>query len=86
MNRFIGLFFYGQLALTAHSECLKDSDCVLRPSSCCKCTQGGKLKAVAKNTPEPDCSDRMCVQVISKDKSCQAKKASCQRKKCELQF
>ncbi|MEI6805635.1 MAG: hypothetical protein WCK49_03910 [Myxococcaceae bacterium] len=86
MNKFFALFFYALLSFGASPECEKNSDCVLRPAKCCSCNQGGKLKAFAKNMPMPDCADQMCAQMISKDKSCQAKRAVCLKQRCELMF
>ena len=86
MLKLAWLFLWASLALAESQtpECLKDSDCVLRPVNCCKCNQGGKLKAAPRNKPRPDCRDRLCPQVMSQDKSCTVKKAICRAGKCEL--
>ena len=76
------MWFFFLLSLT----CVQDSDCVLRLVNCCSCNQGGKLQAVHKNSPKPDCSKRICPQVISQDKSCEAKNAVCKNKKCHLDW
>jgi len=79
------------LVKNAAPACSLDSDCVLVKSDCCGCNQGGKQmaihKAIAQNFLDKltqECGDAVCVQMISKDRSCR-ERASCDRGACALQ-
>lgn len=72
-------------------ECVVQSDCAEVRVGCCGCQQGGKKRAISKAAlksyqakMDKNCAKKMCMQVISKDESCQ-KVADCIDGQCQLQ-
>jgi hypothetical protein len=71
--------------------CKADSDCVLVPTDCCGCNNGGKQKAIParakasyERARQARCADTMCAAVVSTDSSCAATTAVCKEGQCSL--
>lgn len=72
-------------------ECMVASDCAAVEIGCCSCQEGGKQRAINKEAIKKyhpkmakNCRGKMCIQMISKDESCQ-KVPDCIGGRCELQ-
>ncbi len=72
-------------------QCESDLDCVLVSADCCGCHQGGRQTAISKKALNKvakarayGCSETLCMQMLSKDASCRAKKAKCIAGVCAL--
>ena len=72
-------------------QCESDLDCVLVPADCCGCHQGGRQTAISKKALNKvakarayGCSETLCMQMLSKDASCQVRESKCIAGVCAL--
>jgi hypothetical protein len=74
----------------AKKECATAADCVLVPSECCDCANGGKQKAIPKSAEAAakaerakKCKTVMCTMMLSTDPTC-GKAADCVAGECVM--
>jgi len=74
----------------AKAECKVAADCVVEPTSCCGCNNGGKQHAVTKAVAKAnaakhkaECGHTMCPMIMSNDPSC-SQHADCVQGACVL--
>ena len=99
MKRLLALAFFLSLFSCEHKTlnsskkslkkniCKSDSDCTLITKGCCDCSHGGErisqLKRAKKS--KKNCSQVMCMAVISSHLSCQEKaQAVCKAGECQI--
>jgi hypothetical protein len=80
-----------EVAAIASNACQNDDDCVELNKGCCGCHEGGSKIAVLASKAqeiraqlEAKCKDSVCMQMISKHKSCAQKPVCNEKKECEL--
>jgi hypothetical protein len=78
-------------SVSEESKCNTNEECVLIPADCCGCNQGGKQRSINKKfltdltkRRQKDCANTFCIQMISKDPSCKATRATCEKGICVL--
>jgi hypothetical protein len=71
-------------------ECKVAADCVLEPTTCCDCANGGKQQAVSKKQGLADkaahaekCKTAVCTMMMSTDPSC-GQRADCVAGVCQM--
>ncbi|MGZ3428552.1 MAG: hypothetical protein ACXVCV_17990 [Polyangia bacterium] len=74
----------------APAECKVAADCVLEPTDCCDCANGGKQHAIAKKLAAASkaaraekCKKQMCTMMLSTDPSC-GQRADCVDGQCVM--
>lgn len=72
------------------AECKVAADCVVEPSDCCDCANGGKQHAIAKKAAAASkaaraerCKAKMCTMMLSTDPSC-GQRADCVDGQCVM--
>lgn len=84
----IGILLVVLMGLLACSHVTK---CVVVDADCCGCRRGGKQKAIDvrdfdawKKQRDTDCSHKVCMQIISRDPSCNMSNAKYENGMCVL--